>query len=179
MEPIDYIATEWKDRVPKEVRESVSYTDREKAPTSYAVPLNIHRLNTLFYNKAIFAEIGKDPQKWTKLGDLFEAAAQIKNHKWEPQRTIAPIALGYGQDQTWTLALLFFENLMVGHRQGELYEQLFGNPMAFDPFAHQYHLPDGGFPHGDLHANDDAYRLPWDKAMNLVLKGRGGDDDHG
>ena len=30
----------------------------------YAVPLNIHRLNMLFFNRRVFAEHGLEPPKW-------------------------------------------------------------------------------------------------------------------
>ena len=172
MEPIDDIAADWMYLVPPEVLDSVSYTDWDKGTHVYAVPLNIHRLNTLFYNKAIFEEFDIHPEDWTNLDDLFAAAALIKKSSLEQQKPIAPIALGYGQEQTWTLALLFFENLMVGHRQGALYEQLFGDPMAFDPFSTEITYLMEDFRTVISYANDDAYQLPWDKAMNRVLKGQ-------
>ena len=96
------------------------------------MPLNIHRLNTLFYNKQLFEEIGIHPEE-----DLTEprrncstVAEKIKQFSQLTDRTIAPIALGYGEKQTWTLALVFFENLLVGRRtwrrrEGRLYQQLF------------------------------------------------------
>ena len=81
------------------------------------MPLNIHRLNTLFYNKALFEEIGIHPEEdLTDLAGLFAVAEKIKQFSQRTGRKIAPIALGYGEKQTWTLALVFFENLLVGRQ---------------------------------------------------------------
>ena len=33
------------------------------------------------------------------------------------------------------MALLFFENLLVGRQDGALYQELFGEPEDFDPFS--------------------------------------------
>jgi len=78
MEPIDDIAADWKYLVPPEVLDSVSYTDWDKGTHVYAVPLNIHRLNTLFYNKAIFEEFDIHPENWTNLDDLFADVRQTQ-----------------------------------------------------------------------------------------------------
>jgi glucose/mannose transport system substrate-binding protein len=169
MAPIDDVAADWMDLVPPKVLDSVSYTDPDpiKGTHIYAVPLNIHRLNTLFYNKAIFEDLAINPQEWTQLSDLFDAAAAIRN-----QKQIAPFALGYGEKQSWTLALLFFENLMVGHQQGALYQQMFDHPMDFDPFSPEITYLMEDFRTVLSYANEDADELPWDKAMNRVLKGQ-------
>jgi glucose/mannose transport system substrate-binding protein len=175
MAPIDDIAADWKGRVPDPVLASVSYGEMPGEEHIYAVPLNTHRLNTLFYNKALFAEIGIDPANLNELSDLFAAAEQIKMFS-TPERPIAPIALGYGEKQEWTLALVFFENLLVGRKlagsePGALYSQLFGAPKTFDVFS-----PDITYAMEDLrrllsYTNEDADELAWDKAMNRVLKG--------
>lgn len=176
MAPIDDIAEDWKARVPDPVLASVSYGETPGAEHVYAVPLNIHRLNTLFYNKALFEEIEIDPAALTELPQLFEAAEKIKAYS-ASHRPIAPFAFGYGEKGEWTLALVFFENLLVGRKlagqpPGALYTQLFGAPKTFDVFSPDitYALED--FRKLISYANvEDADELPWDKAMNRVLKG--------
>jgi glucose/mannose transport system substrate-binding protein len=175
MDPIDDVADDWRYVVPDRVLDSVSYGPPGDEHV-YGVPLNIHRLNTLFYNKALFAEIEIDPADLDTLEDLFTAAAKIKQFSQDNQRPIAPIALGYGDKQTWTLALVFFENLLVGREQvggepGALYKQLFEAPATFDAFSPDvtYALED--FRRLISYANEDAADLVWDKAMNRVLKG--------
>jgi glucose/mannose transport system substrate-binding protein len=162
---IDDLAGEW-GPVPDEVLASVSYPaglNRHR----YAVPLNVHRLNTLFYNKQLFSDLDIHPERWTELSDLFVAAETIRNNSTVSK----PIALGYGQDQEWSVALLFFENLLVGRRGGALYEQLFGDPENFDPFSAEFVATLEDLRTLMSFANDDAKTLPWDKAMGRVLKG--------
>jgi glucose/mannose transport system substrate-binding protein len=175
MQAIDIWAQDWIQKVPKAVLESVSY-----AGHVYAVPLNIHRVNTLFYNKAIFDRFGIDADELSTLQGpaglvkLFEAADKIKqyNQQLDPSdpraKSITPIALGYGQEQTWTLALVFFENILVAHLGAEGYEKLFREPKPLDAFSQQM-----------INALEDLRKLVsytsnassvvWDRAMDMVL----------
>jgi glucose/mannose transport system substrate-binding protein len=84
---------------------------------------------------------------------------------------MAPIALGYGQKQTWTLALVFFENLLVARMGGTRYRDLFWAPKPGDAFTSDmtYALED--FRKLISYSSEDARDLVWDKAMLQVLKG--------
>jgi glucose/mannose transport system substrate-binding protein len=166
---IDDLADEWRHVVPPEVLASVSFPPGPPGPDThqYAVPLNIHRLNTLFYNKDLFAKAGVDPADLTDLPALFHAADLIRQHT----EVASPIAIGYGKEQEWTLSLLFFENLLAGRRDGALYEDLFGKPELFKPYAAEFVATLEDFRKMMSYANDDAKSLPWDKAMARVLKG--------
>jgi len=162
MASIDDLAEEWSMHLPDPVLDSVSYGGHV-----YAVPLNVHRLNTLFYNKALFDQVGIHPEELTELSDLFAAADKIRQYS----PVITPIALGYGNKQDWSLALLFFENLLAGRQGGALYQQLFGDPAMFNPFSPEFVATLEDFRKVISYANDDAKDLPWDKAMARVLKG--------
>ena len=167
MQTIDDFAQDWIGHVPEGVRNSVSYAITPDEVHVYAVPLNIHRLNTLFYNKALFDQFGINPADLTSVDALFAAAETMK--QMNPQ--IAPIALGYGQKQTWTLALVFFENLLVARLHGTRYQDLFLAPQKGDAFTPEvaYALED--FRKLISYANEDAADLAWDEAMLRVLKG--------
>jgi glucose/mannose transport system substrate-binding protein len=179
MDPIDDIAQDWSAQLPDSVLGSVSYTDPTVGQTHvYAVPLNIHRLNTLFYNRAVLADAGVVPERdLTDLAGFFAAAEKVKQHAQDTGKPVTPIALGYGQKQTWTLALVFFENLLVAENpvvnrpEGALYEQLFLHPMAHDALQPDilYALED--FRRLVSLANGDAGDVVWDEAMDRVLKG--------
>src|SRR5262245_31113665 len=58
MEPIDDLAASqgWAGVIPKPVMDTVSFNGHV-----YAVPLNVHRVNTLFYNKVLFDQHRLDP----------------------------------------------------------------------------------------------------------------------
>ena len=140
------------------------------------MPLNIHRVNTLFYNKALFAQIfeqtGIDPAtRLTSLEGLFSVAEMVKAHNQANGTAIAPIAVGYGAGQTWTLGLLFFENVLVARMGGQWYQDLFGAPKDDDAFSPgmTYALED--FRKVMSYANDDAGRIVWGKAMDRVMTG--------
>lgn len=78
-----------------------------------AVPLGIHRVNTLFYNRALFARLKlAPPQTWAE----FEAAA---NHL--RKAGIAPLAQS---SEAWQVAALF-ENLVLAESGPAFYRDLF------------------------------------------------------
>ena len=172
---IDDLADDWRGSVPDSVLASVSYPPGPPGAEmhQYAVPLNIHRLNTLFYNKDVFAQIGilNPEEELTELWQLFDAAARVRQLSQDIHKPITPIALGYGEKQDWSMSLLFFENLLVGRQRGALYQELFDDPANFDPFSAEFVATLEDFRTLMSYANDDANELPWDKAMARVLKG--------
>jgi len=170
MRPLDRDMLDWFDVVPKPVRDSVSYNG-----DVYAVPLNIHRLNTLFYNKQVFSDCGADAGALTSVQAMFDAAETIKQTC--PQ--IAPIALGYratvGEGATndnWTLALVFFENLLVARMTGERYRDLFFNPQPGDAFSAGMTNTLADFRKLVSYANADAPSLTWNQPLDMVLNGQ-------
>jgi len=181
MQVIDSWAQDWLPHVPAPVRESVSYFDPTPDTPNfglhyYGVPLNIHRVNTLFYNKELFARIfeqtGTDPAaELTSLEGLFRVGEMVKAYNQANGAAIAPIAVGYGGGQTWTLGLLFFENVLVARMGGKWYQDLFWEPKNTDPFSSDmtYALED--FRKVMSYANGDAGRIIWDEAMGRVLTG--------
>jgi len=172
MDQIDDVAADWMHRVPDNVLASVSYGLTPDDTHVYGVPLNIHRLNTHFYNKALFEEIDIHPEEdLTDLAGMFAVAEKIKQFSQLTGRKIAPIALGYGEKQTWTLALVFFENLLVGRQKGDLYQHLFTAPKKLDAFSADVASALDDFRRLISYANEDAKEVVWDKAMDRVLKG--------
>ncbi|WP_229205369.1 MULTISPECIES: ABC transporter substrate-binding protein [unclassified Duganella] len=78
-----------------------------------AAPVGIHRVNTLFYNRALLAQLKiAPPQSWAD----FEAAAQKLK-----AAGIAPLAQS---SEAWQVAALF-ENLVLAESGPEFYRQLF------------------------------------------------------
>jgi glucose/mannose transport system substrate-binding protein len=84
-----------------------------------AVPMGIHRANSLFYNKAIFAKHGLEPP--TTREELLDVCEKLKNEK------VVPFALSY---QGW-VQNLFFELLHESVLGTQRYREfLDGNPGA-------------------------------------------------
>jgi glucose/mannose transport system substrate-binding protein len=157
MEPLDFLfASEgWSSAFPRDVLDLVTYSGRV-----YAVPLDVHRLNLLFYSLRIFDECGLRPP--TTLDEMHSAAAVLRG------RGIVPFAIGYRQP--WTLTMLAFENVMVGVAGGAYYADFFrGRCSPEDPelrstLDHLGRILD--------YANPDAADLGWDGAVELLRSGR-------
>jgi glucose/mannose transport system substrate-binding protein len=85
----------------------------------YAVPINIHRLNVLYYNEAALAKWAPPAghQSWLELSLLCPSdpstAARL------------PFKIAIGAGQPFTLTLLVFENLLPAIAGAEFYDQVF------------------------------------------------------
>ncbi len=157
LEPLDSLFdTEgWRRAFPSDVLDLVTHAGR-----LYAVPVDIHRTNALFYNRALFAEHGFAPpstlEEMHALADMFRA------------RGVVPFALGYRHP--WTLTMLAFENVLVAVAGGDSYRSLFsgdlrrGEGHLRTALAHVARILD--------YANADAAKLTWDGAVERVRTGR-------
>jgi glucose/mannose transport system substrate-binding protein len=120
LDPVDPVAEGWGGGViPDAVLDTVSYQN-----VVYAVPLDIHRINTLFYNKLLFDRFEATPP--TTLDDLFAAAAAL-----QAAGVVAPIALG---TKDGMFPLIFFENLLVSRAGAAFYHDfMLGKEDRFAP----------------------------------------------
>ncbi len=156
MEPIDFLySSEGWDRVfPRDVLDLVTYSGR-----LYAVPTNIHRTNTLFFNPRILRDAGVTAP--TTLSELHAVARALR------AQGIVPFGVGY--KEPWTLTMLAFENVMVAVTGGDYYREFFsGRHRAADSelratLAHVAQILD--------YANPNAAELGWDGAVDLLQAG--------
>ncbi|MET0744343.1 MAG: ABC transporter substrate-binding protein [Microvirga sp.] len=102
-------AGKWRDIMPKPIVDAVVRDGK-----FYAVPVNIHGQNWLFYNTKIFADAGLQPPK--TFPELIEAGEKLK------AKGIIPIALG-GQP-TWEHNL--FRAVIVGNGGADMFRKLYG-----------------------------------------------------
>jgi glucose/mannose transport system substrate-binding protein len=157
MDPIDFLfASEgWGSVFPVELLDLVSHRGRH-----YAVPLDIHRTNLLFYSPRIFAENGLNPP--STLEDMHSVAEILR------ARDIVPFALGLRD--SWTLSMLTFEAVLVGEAGHEYYRAFCaGRRRASDvelkrALAHVGRILD--------YANEDAREMGWEGALDRVGEGR-------
>jgi glucose/mannose transport system substrate-binding protein len=167
--------------VPQPVLDSVSYKGKV-----YAVPLNIHRLNTFFYNKDVFARVGIDPGRLKSLDDMFAAAEMVNQYNTQQAaadpnaKPITPIALGFratvgdmATNDNWTLALVFFENILVARMGGAAYRDLFVSPKTGDAFTAAMTNALGDFRKlvSYAYVNVDAATLTWSQPLDMLLDG--------
>lgn len=159
MEPLDDLAAanNWRTAIPKEVLDSVSY-----AGHVYAIPVNIHRLNSFFYSVKVFRDHGI-PRPQT-LDDFFAAAEKLK------REGVTPIAVG--SSAPWTLGLATWQNFLLARAGSAYYTDFFnGKKSADDPEIAQA-IGDLGRLVDNMNAN--AMQLSWDQAVELVRTGGAG-----
>lgn len=156
LEPLEFLfeREHWRSVFPPDILDLVSYGGE-----AYAVPLNIHRTNSLAYDVQVFAEAGLPPPRTL---DEFHATCQTLR-----RRGVNPLALG--TRQAWMLSLLAFENILVSLAGPHFYLDFFegrGRPRAPEIRAAVEEL-------GRLldAANPDAGRLAWDEAADRVRVG--------
>jgi glucose/mannose transport system substrate-binding protein len=101
LEPLDFLATQqgWglpmdggARLMPAEIVQAVSF-----GPHIYAVPVDIARINALFYNKSAFQQIHLDPPK--SMADFVTVSAALQANR------VTPVAIG--AKVPWTLEVIF------------------------------------------------------------------------
>jgi glucose/mannose transport system substrate-binding protein len=156
LEPLEFLFDDerWRAAFPADVLELVSC-----AGEAFAVPLGIHRTNTLVYDIQALDKAGLRPPG--SLDELHAVAGSLG------RRGVRPLALG--TREAWMLSLLTFENILVSLAGPRFYHELFqgkGSPRAPEVRAAIEEL-------GRLldACNPDANRLSWDEAADRVRIG--------
>jgi glucose/mannose transport system substrate-binding protein len=156
LEPLEFLFDDerWRAVFPEDVLDLVS-----RGGEAYAVPLNIHRTNTLVYDVQAFAKADLSPPR--TLDELHAAAGSLR------RRGIQPLALG--TRDPWMLSLLTFENILVSLAGPLFYLELFQgrrSPRGPEVRAAVEEL-------GRLldASNPDADRLGWNEAADRVRIG--------
>ena len=151
---VDGIAA-WRQVVPPAVLAQVSYQGK-----IYGVPVNLYRVNTIFYNERIFHRYGLAAP--TTLADLPAMAEKLRGSG------IPLVAMG--SRDPWTLALLTFECLLVAREGPDFYANYFhGRVPADDPRLVATLQAALGW---QTFFNPDHARLSWSDAVDMVVEGR-------
>lgn len=118
LEPVTFVYEEngWMDAFPEQILDQVA-SDGEL----YAVPVNVHRTNILWYNTGIFEELGLDPP--ATLDEFFEVAEVISD--------AGIIPLSFGSKAAWEPVHLL-ESVIVAEIGPEGYLGLFDGSTAWD-----------------------------------------------
>ncbi len=156
MEPVTFIFEEngWFDKYPKGVIDILSYEGE-----IWSVPVNIHRSNVLWYNKAIFEENGlTPPATWD---EFFTIADALK------AKGITPLALG--DNGIWATTHLF-ESILLATLGPDGYKGLWDGSTAWDSDGVKQALEILARLLKD-YVNEDHAALSWDQAAQLVADG--------
>lgn len=153
MEPITFLFEEegWLNVFPQALLDMLRFEGE-----FWSVPVNIHRSNVLWYNKAIFAE--HDLNSPTTFAEFFEAAAVLQ------AAGVVPLALG----ETWTVVHLF-ETVLLAVLGPDAYIGLWdgttdwGAPEVTEALEVFDRILD--------YVNPDFPVLTWDEAAGLIVDG--------
>ena len=118
LEPVNFIFEEegWLEKYPDDMINILSMGNE-----ILSVPVNVHRTNIVWYNKAIFEEFGIEPP--TTFDEFFTVAEKLKNEG------IIPLALG---DSYIVEALTVLENVFLGILGPDGYKGLFDGTTKWD-----------------------------------------------
>jgi len=153
MEPLTSLFEEegWLEVLPPDLIAILSY-DGE----IWSVPVNIHRANVLWYNKAVFEANGLQPP--TTMEEFFTVADALQ------AAGITPLALG----ESWTQVHLF-ETVLLGTLGPEAYIGLWTGETDWSSSAVTEAL--NYFDRMLNYVNEDFAALSWDQATQLVIDG--------
>ena len=120
--------------VPREVMQTL-----ECEGETYALPVGIHRINTLLYNKALFAQAGYAVDGGVglplprSLAELFEAARAIDAvlPETESGNDLPPSVFAVAGREAWTLSL-FMESLMLSLARDSAHYQRYWQGLECD-----------------------------------------------
>jgi glucose/mannose transport system substrate-binding protein len=159
--PLDDYAkeTDFLNNIPEVFKKAVVYPDGHM----YALPINDHGHNWVWYNKQVLADAGaKEPVTWD---DMFAALDALK-----AKGNVVPLAVGA---QPWQLGQTFFSVLLT--KEGsDLYFKLFrdldvdavNTPEFKDAVATFLKLRD--------YSDPGAANREWNVAANMVITGKAG-----
>jgi glucose/mannose transport system substrate-binding protein len=155
MQPLDalFASKGWNDVFPQGVLDIVSY---EGEP--YSVPVNIHRANVLWYNKAVFEDNALEPP--TTFDEFFTVADALQ------AKGITPLALG---DVEAFASVQLLETTLMGVLGAEAYNGLWTGATDWNGAEVTNALET--FKRMLSYVNDDHSSLTWDQANDLVISG--------
>lgn len=158
LQPLDDLmpdaVQEWRNVLPPVLVRDLSFDGK-----MYAVPVHVHRINSLFYHVGIFEKYGLPIPK--TLADVDLIARTLEG------TGIHPIA--FGSREPWTLVLLAFECVFVAEHGAAVYDQYFhGGLKSDDPRVLQslettLRLLE--------YVNPSHPRLSWRQALDLLIRG--------
>ncbi|MGV3488251.1 MAG: ABC transporter substrate-binding protein, partial [Tuberibacillus sp.] len=144
----------WDGKFPKDLIDMVS-----KDGKIYAIPVDVHRGNVLWFNKKVFEDNGLEPPK--TFDDFFKVADQLKS------KGITPLSLG---DKDMWESTMLFEDILLAQLGPDKYKQLWTGELPFDDPA----VKDSAeiFKKMLSYVNEDHASLVWQDASQMVADGK-------
>jgi glucose/mannose transport system substrate-binding protein len=158
LEPLNGLipdVAEWRRVMPQPLLDLLTHEGK-----LYGVPSNVHRINSVFYSRAVFRRFGLSEPK--TLDDLRRMARKLDGSGVR--------LLALGSRDPWTLALVAFECLLVAREGPAFYQAYFGGRLRTDDPRVVADLD--AFLELVAAANDDHAQLSWLQALDLVISGK-------
>ncbi len=176
LEPLDPLAEEdgWMSAFPAALLDGAS-----KDGHLYGVPVNVHRINSLFYDKRLFERHDLTvPTTIEALNLLVQRIAEDPAIQAEHEGGVAPLALGNQWD--WTLSQLAFESILPALAGPDYYEAFWAgradptDPEITDALEELLFLRCGPRPELGCAGffNDDTDSIDWAPGVGLLADGR-------
>jgi glucose/mannose transport system substrate-binding protein len=129
--------------------------------TFVAVPINIHRLNNLFYNTQVLEQAGIDPTSLQDAAGLTGAFEQV-------QQNTDAIGLAQSTQSPWT-TLQFWEMVFMSEQGVQAYRDMLSGNVA----AHEQGIKSALSRMDEYRQywNEDAGSISWDQANSMVING--------
>jgi glucose/mannose transport system substrate-binding protein len=156
LEPVTFIYEEngWRGAFPEAVLEMISYKDQ-----IYAVPVNIHRANLIWYNLDIFARLNLEPP--VEIEDFFQIAEVLA------ENGVTPLSLG---DKNIWPAQHLLESVIISTLGPVKYRGLWNGTTRWDSPEMESAL--STFLMMLEYTNTDHAALTWDEAVSYMVDGK-------
>jgi glucose/mannose transport system substrate-binding protein len=157
LENVDFIATanNLAAVTPQPILEALTYNGHV-----YAVPIGVNRFNTLFYNKALFAQYAKTPPttwaEFYQLGDFFKTQG------------IVPLALG--AKAGFQASVVVWDGILISQAGADFRESYFSGKEDPADARISAALDEAATVLG--YTNDDRASVDWDVAAQKVIDGQ-------
>jgi glucose/mannose transport system substrate-binding protein len=126
----------------------------------YAMPVNLHRENTLYYNKQIFADYGLTPP--TTLAEFFDICETLE------AAGVAPVATA---NQGWILRIMF-NTIAMGSMGPEAYQAYFSGQETGESTALQQAITEySSVLEQYVNADWNSAEFGWTQAAQAVFEG--------
>jgi glucose/mannose transport system substrate-binding protein len=145
----------------------------------YGLPMNVHRINSLFYNRPLFEEFSLPlPASIEELNELVDRIKSDPDIQATHPSGVAPLALG--NQWNWTLSQLTFEHILPAIAGPEYYEAFWAgsrdpsDPEILDTLQEILFLRCGSDPKSvcDGYFNSDVDTIDWADAVAMIGDGR-------
>lgn len=158
----DLSDTVWTDEMEEAYLDGPRELSQDDEGAFVAVPINIHRLNNLFYNVQVVEEAGIDPEEIEDPAALVEALEAVE--------ATGATGMIHQLQEPWS-TLQLWENALLGLDPEAYQTTIDGDPEAVESEVREALELTAAY--ADFF-NDDASSVAWDEANNRIISGDAG-----